>query len=332
MGYTNFPNGLTSFGAPVAIGPSFGMAMNSQIYFVDQINGSDGDDGKQPTSAFATIERALVVAGAYDVIYVADPGTSGSDPSTYSGAAANYTVPVASKSLAIIGIAHSALLNNGRPMAPSIYAYQAATPVFTVNAAMVTVEGFRIAGAWDTGGVETAGIAVADFSDGVSEGFGLSVHNCYFEDLNSAGDLGAVATTGQWNTTITNCTFMNCQMGISIVSSGSTNVGTIVDTVKFFSRNGLGTKTLADIYIYCQGSDGILINNVMLGHDAPLLSGNKGANIVAVGGAEKGLISNVTYMDVNGTCHATTGTAIRVPITIGCSNIHDGDNVLIAIN
>jgi len=332
MGYTNFPNGITSFGVPVAFGPSFGMAMNSQVYFVDKLNGSDGNNGKNPDMGFATIERALVVAGAYDVIYVADPGTTSSDPNTYSGAAANYIVPVASKGLAIIGIAHSAVMGNGRPMAPSIYAYQAATPIFTVNAAQVSIENFRIAGVWDAGGVETGGIYAPDFSEGVAEGFGLSVHNCYFEDVNSIGDLGAIAITGQWNGTITNCTFMNCEIGISIVSSGSTVVGTVIDRVKFLSRDGDGSEIKCDIYMYAQGATGILINDVFVGHDCPTKTGTKGACIAAAAGTEDGLITNAYFLDADGTIHATTGTAIRVPVTMGVSNCFNGDNALMAAN
>ena len=331
MGYTNYPHGITSFGVPI-VGSGFGMSESSTIYFVDKVNGSDSNEGTEPSKAFKTIERSLVVAGAYDVIYVADPGTTASDPNTYQGASENWTVGVARKGLALVGIAHSSIVGNGRPMAPSLYAYAAATPILKVNAPMVTIENFRICGAYDQSGSETSGIGVVDFSEGVYEGYGLSVHNCYFEDINSVGDLGAIAITGQWNPTITNCTFMNCEMGISIVSSGSTIVGTVIDGVKFLSRDGLGTKIKCDIYIYAQGETGVLINNVFLGHDVPIATGNKGASIAAVGGAETGLISNVFYLDLNGTVHATTGTAIRVPVTIGCASIYNGDNTLSAVN
>lgn len=328
MSLTNFQIGAWN----VIGGLGFGMAQSSKVLFVDKNNGGDTNPGTSPEEALKTIERALVVAGPYDVIYVADPGTSSSDPSTYSGASANYTIPYTSKGLALVGISHSSVLCNGRPMAPSLYAYQAATPLITVNAAQVTIEGFRLCGVWDAGGVETAGIAAPDFSEGVAEGFGLSVHNCYFEDINSVGDLGAVAITGQWNGTITNCTFMNCEIGISIVSSSSTIVGTVIDKVKFLSRDGDGSEIKCDIYIYAQGATGIMINDVFIGHDAPTASGNKGASIVAAAGTEDGLISNVYMLDANGTAHATTGTCIRVPTTMGVCNVHNGDNVLIDVN
>lgn len=324
---THFPHGVSSFGVPVLSG-AFGMDDSATIYFVDKKTGSDSQTGKEPSRAFKTIEKALAVSGAYDVVYVMDPGTTSSDPNTYSGASANYTIPVASKGLALIGAASGGLIRNGRSMAPSIYAYAAATAIIKVNAPQVTIENFRICGAYDQSGSEVAGIYVQDFSEGVYEGFGLSVDNCYFEDINSVGNKGSIAIEGQWNATITNCTFMNCETGISVVSSGSTCVGTVIDTVKFLSRDGAGTKINYDIYIYCQGESGILINNFMIGHDSPAAR----PCIVAVAGTEDGLISNGCFLDANGTMHATTGTAIRVPATIGLSNIHDGDNALTAAN
>lgn len=56
MGYTNFPNGITSFGIPVMGGglpPTFG-----DIWFVDYNTGSDSNTGKEPSKAFKTLSRA----------------------------------------------------------------------------------------------------------------------------------------------------------------------------------------------------------------------------------------------------------------------------------
>ena len=73
MGYTNFPNGLTSFGVPLPAGngvPTFGTT-----YFVDGTNGSDSNNGKEITKAFATIQKAIDIqtadtTGLGDTIYV----------------------------------------------------------------------------------------------------------------------------------------------------------------------------------------------------------------------------------------------------------------------
>src|SRR6266404_6864472 len=84
MGYTNFPNGITSFGIPI-FGNNGGISIptgnngtgtQGQVWFVDAVNGSDGQTGTSPSSAFASIEQALDVAGdgTGDTIYVA-PGS-----------------------------------------------------------------------------------------------------------------------------------------------------------------------------------------------------------------------------------------------------------------
>ncbi len=330
MGLTPYPHGILAT-PNLGAGLGFGWKTDAKAVFVDGLRGSDSNDGSDPENAKSTIQGALSVAMAYDVIYVMDPGTTASDPNTYTGSTANWTVGVTRKGLALVGVAHSAVMGNGRPVAPSLYAYAAATPTLKVNAPLVAIENFRIAGAYAISGSETAGIAVADFSEGVYEGFGLSVNNCYFEDINSVGDLGAIAVTGQWNPTITNCSFMNCEMGISIVSSGSTVVGTIIDGVKFMSRTGLGTVVKCDIYVYCQGESGLLISNVLCGHDVPLATGGKGACIAFAGGAETGLVSNVCFMDANATAHATTGPGFRGPVTVGINRLYNGADGLLTI-
>lgn len=68
MGLTNFPNGISSFGLPVAgnwIPTTFGT-----VYFVNYDNGSDGNTGKEPKKAFKTLEKAyaMVTSNKNDVI------------------------------------------------------------------------------------------------------------------------------------------------------------------------------------------------------------------------------------------------------------------------
>jgi hypothetical protein len=56
MGFTNFPNGVASFGAPVIGG---GLPITAgNVYFVDYGNGSDGNSGKSVSQAFKTIDKA----------------------------------------------------------------------------------------------------------------------------------------------------------------------------------------------------------------------------------------------------------------------------------
>jgi hypothetical protein len=75
--FTNFPNGITSFGIPVLGNVPFGK--DSVAWFVDPANGADGNDGRSPSSAFATLYRAqyAATAGRNDVVFLmADVTTS----------------------------------------------------------------------------------------------------------------------------------------------------------------------------------------------------------------------------------------------------------------
>lgn len=57
---TNFPNGVSIWGSPgVPLLPNPSASYFGNIWFVDTVNGSDGDDGKSPQTAFATMGRAL---------------------------------------------------------------------------------------------------------------------------------------------------------------------------------------------------------------------------------------------------------------------------------
>ncbi len=70
MSLTNFPNGVTSFGAPVLpFGVPFGP--NSKAFFVDPANGKDGNNGLSPKEAVASIATAYAKTtnGNNDVIY-----------------------------------------------------------------------------------------------------------------------------------------------------------------------------------------------------------------------------------------------------------------------
>lgn len=64
MGYTNFPNGLTSFGIPL---PNGGLPLkknSANYYFVDTANGADTNNGLSPDKAYATIAKAVTTVNA----------------------------------------------------------------------------------------------------------------------------------------------------------------------------------------------------------------------------------------------------------------------------
>lgn len=86
MGFTNFPNGVTSFGIPILGAQALSMPGTS--YFVDSVNGSDGNTGKEMGKAFSTIAKAYsaCTSGNNDVIYVIGNGTQYAIASTLTWA------------------------------------------------------------------------------------------------------------------------------------------------------------------------------------------------------------------------------------------------------
>jgi len=67
MGYTNFPNGITSFGIPVLGGMP--ISTFGKHWFVDTINGLDGNKGTSADRPFKTMAKAISLAGTSDVIF-----------------------------------------------------------------------------------------------------------------------------------------------------------------------------------------------------------------------------------------------------------------------
>ena len=68
MGYTKYPNGVSSFGMPV-IGK---YATTGSVFFVDSTTGSNGNSGADPDNPFADIDYAIgkCTASKGDIIFV----------------------------------------------------------------------------------------------------------------------------------------------------------------------------------------------------------------------------------------------------------------------
>ena len=110
MGFSDFQNGITSYGVPIVGTGRFSNPWSTH-YFVDGDNGSDDNDGKTTESAFDTIQKAVTTARGGDVIYIRPKSyTMGTGFARYSedvvvlntGAASATSAPLANKS--IIGV------------------------------------------------------------------------------------------------------------------------------------------------------------------------------------------------------------------------------------
>lgn len=152
--YTNFPNGLTSFGVPVLPG---GIPVTmGDFYFVHSGTGSSSNSGTSPDQALATIDQAVnkCTASQGDVIIVL-PGHAET-----IAAATSLVLDVAG--IFVIGLGHG----RNRP----VLSFSATASRIPISAANVVVEGLVFLG------------AVADIVSGVTiTGNDVTLRRCDFE-------------------------------------------------------------------------------------------------------------------------------------------------------
>lgn len=314
---------------------AFGMASGSRTWFVDGVNGSDSYAGfDDPASAFATMRKATDSCNIYDVIYVAPAGLGSSgEPAYYQDAATDPVIAAAKGGIAIVGIGHAAMV--GQPMQVCLKAYETTSgstnkPCLSIFAPFCSIENLGF-----NRGNGSNGIFISGDTEGTYDGWGTSVFNCYFRNVRGTGATGDTGGAiyvvgGAQNTILEHCTFYNCRVGIAAKSGTSVTEGLIIRDMDF--RASATSNISADIYLYFQGQNYTIIDNIRIGHDVPSYASGHAACIIAVGGAEIGNISNVFAMDADGTSHATTGTIVRVPTTMGTTAVYNGDNALVTTN
>lgn len=312
----------------------FGMAVGSRPIFVDGVNGSDNYAGfDDPASAKATLEAGLALANAQDVIYITPGGAmSGGDPVAYRTAnSTNHVIGATLYGLAMVGLTHSGLI--GFPMDPQLKgsATSETAGVITCLAPYCAFENLAF-----NRGSAVYGIRCLSDSGAAttSNANNISIYNCYFRNVRGSGATGdtggAIYIEGGMGFNIQHCLFYNTRVGIAAKSGTDVCESLVIDDVIFLASSV--DNISANIYLYFQGQNFTSINKVRIAHDRPNYTDGHSVSIIAVGGAEVGLISDVKVLDANGTSHATTGTCIRVPATMGCSEIYDGDNNLMAVN
>ena len=127
MGLTNFPNGISSFGAPVTGNVPFGPT--SKAFFVSGSVGLDGNDGRTPKKALATVSKAhsLMTAGKNDVCYVMGSGEN-------SGQVGETATITWSKSAChLIGVAAPGVVAQRAKISPEGASVTDVTPVINIT-------------------------------------------------------------------------------------------------------------------------------------------------------------------------------------------------------
>ena len=125
MSVTNFPDGVSSQGIPLPQG-IIGTGVH---YFVDPLDGSNGNSGLTPGFAFKTLGQAKLAVAKNDVVYIIGGGSGLSETINWSQ---DYT--------SIIGIASPVFNSRARISAPS----GAADNWFTVSAKGCNIANIRV--------------------------------------------------------------------------------------------------------------------------------------------------------------------------------------------
>lgn len=136
MVYTNFPDGVTSFGVPL-VGGLGGIPLTGNWYFCDAANGSDGNDGTAD-APLQTIGRAhdLATAGQNDVVVIVGDG------STTASQRLSATLTWSKNATHLIGMTAPTMIAQRARITTATGATTNLNPLMTVSAAGCIFENF----------------------------------------------------------------------------------------------------------------------------------------------------------------------------------------------
>jgi len=294
MSFTNYPNGVTSFGIPMVGSGHPIPQMNSAVKFVDGTNGADGNSGNSPEQAYGTVQKAVTNAKAGGIVYVfpKDMGVGG-DPGSY---AENITIPATHDRMSIIGVSH------GRTQCglPQLKVGATTTsPILTINAQGVLIANMGINGIGGTGG----GLLLnSDGATGTIGASGAAILNCHFKNCvgstaNNAATGGAIMWTANgdcWQVLIKGNRFYK-NVG-DVVLKGTSN--SVPQDVIIEDNIMSGPAANVDCNLFLKGGGS--------GMNGVVIKGNTFQQLPALGG------TNDRYMDLTGCVGVLSGN------TFGC--------------
>lgn len=201
MGYTNFPNGITSMGVPL---PNI---TQGNVWFVKPISGSDAYDGKTPNTAFATLSFALSMATANqnDIIYLFAESNTASATTDYQSATLTWNKDL----VHLIGINASPMISQ-RSRIAQLSTVKTVENLFVLSANDCRIENIEV-----YQGVATS-TATAPVAFTVS-GQRNHLVNCQFSGNGDTG--GSTDTAGARSLVVSGSEnlFENCYIGLDTV-------------------------------------------------------------------------------------------------------------------
>jgi len=220
---TTVADGLYQYGG-MPVTPGVPVPFTGDTWFVDPVNGADGNTGRKPSNAFQTLYAAhnAATAGNNDVVYLIGNGSStGSarlstaNAQVINSSATTGTLTWSKNATHLIGIAAPTSISQRARIAPPTGTYTQTT-FGSGNFVVVSAQGcyfsnFDVFNGFSTGG--TNQIAWTD-SGG---------RNCYNNvNFQGMGDAASAADTGSRSLLVTGSTgentFVGCTIGLDTLS------------------------------------------------------------------------------------------------------------------
>lgn len=228
MALTNYPNGLSSFGIPVLGGAN--IPFTGTYYFVNPATGSDGNTGKSPGRAFATLYKAhsVMTSGNNDVCYLIGNGAaSGSarlslaNAQSVDSSVSVGTLVWSKNACHLIGICAPTGVAQRARIAPPSGTYTQAT-FGSGNFVTVSGSGCYFANFSLFNGFSTGGTNQICWTDTGSRNAYQNVDFGGMADATSAADAGSrslkIGSAGSGE-----LTFVGCTIGIDTVTRSAAN-------------------------------------------------------------------------------------------------------------
>ena len=288
---TDFPNGITSFGAPVS-GHNFAGWWDNDVWFVDFDNGTrTGQRGKNDIeNPQKDLYQVLQECGAGDTIFVrprTTVATVGSNNEVITPAAteaANWIITQGLHHLSIIGTSR----NQGLAHTAMFQSYASlTTPTIDVLAPYCTIENVGFKGI--SAQVSTGLVRGYSSTPGTQDGFALTVDNCQVNVYQSSNGGGIVMDSGRYNR-ILNTEFWHCRSGINLASSAKNIQGNTIQNCTFH-----GQDTDIDVDILIEDATHITIDSCMFQHDVPAKAGGSRAKYIQCVGTAEGVVSRCMF-------------------------------------
>jgi len=312
---TTFGDMVKQFGGVPVGGNDFAGWFDTDVWFVDGDNGSDSNSGSKPTSAFATIQKAIDSSSTQDTIYISAkaPDADASEPGTYEE---DLTISYAKHGLRLIGVSPNG--GKGIPFFGPKIKNAAAVALLTVNASGVYISGLQFNCTRNSGtyGIRLQGVAgYATLAGSV----GATITNCYFK--NCSATYGGISVYGGYATTISHCTFgpgTDC-LGINLDCNTVPNNCHTIEFCNFKSNNGASVA----LHMSLENSKDVNVNHCNF---------DQATKFITVVDGCTGMISNCTFNDGSTAVTATNAGKIEIPTAcdeVGIAGCWGGDGTAV---